>query len=151
MTTNSDPIVITSAARTPMGGFQGDLSPAPATELGATAIRAAVQRAGVAAEAIDEVIMGCVLPAGQGQAPARQAALGGGLPLETGCTTINKMCGSGMKATMLAHDLINAGTNRIMIAGGKIIARTTSITKPPAVPVTSPTKAVTNAVSVMFQ
>jgi acetyl-CoA C-acetyltransferase len=118
MTTPSDPIVITGTARTPMGGFLGDLSPAPAAELGAAAIRAAVERAGLAAEDIDEVIMGCVLPAGQGQAPARQAALGGGLPLQTGCTTINKMCGSGMKAAMIAHDLINAGTNEIMIAGG---------------------------------
>ncbi|MDX1512534.1 MAG: acetyl-CoA C-acyltransferase [Gammaproteobacteria bacterium] len=118
MNDSADPIVITGATRTPMGGFQGELSPAPATELGAVAIRAAVEQAGIAAADVDEAIMGCVLPAGQGQAPARQAALGGGLPLETGCTTINKMCGSGMKAAMLAHDLISAGTNRVMIAGG---------------------------------
>ena len=114
----NDPIVIVSAARTPMGGFQGDLKTLSAPELGAAAIRAAVERAGVKAEQIDEVIMGCVLPAGLGQAPARQASLGAGLPLGTGCTTINKMCGSGMKAAMLAHDLLAAGTNDIMVAGG---------------------------------
>src|SRR5210317_1510021 len=102
----SDPIVIVSAARTPMGGFQGSLSAMRAPELGAAAIRAAVERAGIAPEAVEEVIMGCVLPAGVGQAPARQAALGGGLSLSAGCTTINKVCGSGMKATMLAHDLL---------------------------------------------
>ena len=114
----NDPIVIVSAARTPMGGFQGDLKGFAAPELGAAAIRAAVERAKVKPEQVDEVIMGCVLPAGQGQAPARQASLGGGLPLATGCTTINKMCGSGMKAAMLAHDLLAAGTNDIMVAGG---------------------------------
>ncbi len=114
----NDPIVIVAAARTPMGGFQGALSPLTASELGAAAIRAAVQRAGVAPEEIGEVIMGNVLPAGQGQAPARQAALGGGLPIGTGCTTINKMCGSGMKAAMLAHDLLRAGVNEVMVAGG---------------------------------
>ncbi len=113
-----DPIVIVGAARTPMGGFLGDLAAAPAAELGACAIRAAVQRTGLSAEAIDEVIMGNVLPAGQGQAPARQASLGAGLPDAVGCTTINKMCGSGMKAAMLAHDLLLAGTNRVMVAGG---------------------------------
>ncbi len=111
-------IVITGAARTPMGGFQGVLSDASAAQLGAAAIEAAVQRSQLQADAIDEVIMGCVLPAGQGQAPARQASLGAKLPLSTGCTTINKMCGSGMKATMLAHDLLRAGSNRAMIAGG---------------------------------
>jgi len=114
----NDPIVIVSAVRTPMGGFQGELKQFTAAELGAAAIRAAVERAGVRPEQVDEVIMGCVLPAGQGQAPARQASLGAGLPLAAGCTTINKMCGSGMKAAMLAHDLLAAGTNDIMVAGG---------------------------------
>ncbi len=118
MTIPSDPIVITGAARTPMGGFQGSLSGASAPELGANAIKAALQRAGVAPEDVDEVFMGCVLPAGLGQAPARQAALGGGLTLATGCTTVNKMCGSGMKAAMLAHDLLRAGTGEIIVAGG---------------------------------
>ncbi len=115
---NSDPIVIVGSVRTPMGGFQGDLSALTAPELGAASIRAAVERAGLKPEDVQEVIMGCVLPAGQGQAPARQASLGAGIPQDTGCTTINKMCGSGMKAAMLAHDLIAAGTNDIMIAGG---------------------------------
>jgi acetyl-CoA C-acetyltransferase len=114
----NDPIVIVSAARTPMGGFQGELKQFAAAELGAAAIRAAVERAKIKPEQVDEVIMGCVLPAGQGQAPARQASLAAGLPLATGCTTINKMCGSGMKAAMLAHDLLAAGTNDIMVAGG---------------------------------
>src|SRR5919107_1136084 len=113
-----DPVVIVSAVRTPMGGFQGDLSTATAPELGATAIRAALERAGLALDSIEEVIMGCVLPAGLGQAPARQASLGAGIPESVGCTTINKMCGSGMKAAMLANDLIAAGTNGIMVAGG---------------------------------
>jgi acetyl-CoA C-acetyltransferase len=114
----NDPIVIVSAARTPMGAFQGELKEFSAPQLGAAAIRAAVERAGVKPELVEEVIMGCVLPAGQGQAPARQAALGAGLPLSSGCTTINKMCGSGMKAAMLAHDLLLAGTNQVMVAGG---------------------------------
>ncbi len=114
----SENIVITGAVRTPMGGFQGALSAASAVQLGAAAVSAAVARSQLAGDDIDEVLMGCVLPAGQGQAPARQAALGGGLPLATGCTTVNKMCGSGMKATMLAHDLLRAGTNRVMLAGG---------------------------------
>lgn len=114
----NDPIVIVGAARTPMGGFQGSLAPLAAPELGAHAIRAALQRAGLGVESVEEVIMGCVLPAGLGQAPARQAALGAGLPLAAGCTTVNKMCGSGMKATMLAHDLLLAGSNRVMVAGG---------------------------------
>ena len=114
----SEDIVITGIARTPMGGFQGVLAEARAADLGAAAIRAAVERSGLQGEDIDEVIMGNVLPAGQGQAPARQASLGAGLPLATGCTTINKMCGSGMKATMLAHDLLRAGSNRVMVAGG---------------------------------
>lgn len=111
-----DPIVITGAARTPMGGFQGDLAPVTATVLGATAIRAAL--AGMDPQAVDEVLMGCVLPAGQGQAPARQAALGAGLPLAAGATTVNKMCGSGMKAAMLGHDLILAGSAQVVVAGG---------------------------------
>jgi acetyl-CoA C-acetyltransferase len=114
----SEKIVITAAARTPMGAFQGVLTDATASELGAAAIAAVVNRSGLQNDAVDEVIMGCVLSAGQGQAPARQASLAAGLALSTGCTTINKMCGSGMKATMLAHDLIQAGTNQIMIAGG---------------------------------
>ena len=111
-------IVITGIARTPMGGFQGVLSNASSPELGATVIRVAVERSQLKADVIDEVIMGCVLPAGLGQAPARQASLAAGIPLSTGCTTVNKMCGSGMKATMLAHDLLLAGTNRVMVAGG---------------------------------
>ena len=115
---NSDPIVIVSAVRTPMGAFQGELKGFAAPQLGAAAIRAAVERAKLRPEDVQEVIMGCVLPAGQGQAPARQASLGAGLPLGAGCTTINKMCGSGMKAAMLAHDLISAGTNDVMVAGG---------------------------------
>ncbi|MBE0613533.1 MAG: acetyl-CoA C-acetyltransferase [Burkholderiales bacterium] len=114
----NDPIVIVSATRTPMGALQGELKQFAAAELGAAAIRAAVERAKIKPEQVDEVIMGCVLPAGQGQAPARQASLGAGLPLATGCTTINKMCGSGMKAAMFAHDLLAAGTNDIMVAGG---------------------------------
>jgi acetyl-CoA C-acetyltransferase len=114
----NDPIVIVSAARTPMGGFQGDLKTFTAPELGAAAIRAAVERARIKPEQVEEVVMGCVLPAGQGQAPARQASLGAGVPLAAGCTTVNKMCGSGMKAAMFAHDLLAAGTNDIMVAGG---------------------------------
>nr|MCU0869082.1 acetyl-CoA C-acetyltransferase [Burkholderiales bacterium] len=114
----ADPVVIVAAARTPMGGFQGDLKDFTASALGAVAIRAAVERAGIAATDVEEVVMGCVLPAGQGQAPARQAALGAGLPLSAGCTTVNKMCGSGMKAAMFAHDLLLAGSNRVMVAGG---------------------------------
>ena len=111
-------IVIVSGARTPMGGFQGSLASIPAVELGAIAIREAVQRAGIAAADVQEVIMGCVLPAGLKQGPARQASLNAGLPAATGCTTINKLCGSGMKAVMLAHDLLKAGSNQIMVAGG---------------------------------
>jgi len=113
-----DPVVIVGAARTPMGGFQGDLKDLTASQLGAAAIGAALERGGVEPDQAEEVIFGCVLPAGQGQAPARQASLGAGIPLSVGCTTINKMCGSGMKATMLAHDLIAAGTNDVMVAGG---------------------------------
>jgi len=114
----NDPIVIVSAARTPLGALQGELKDFAAPQLGAAAIRAAVERAGVKPEQVQEVIMGCVLPAGQGQAPARQASLGAGLPLSAGCTTVNKMCGSGMKAAMLAHDLLIAGSNDVMVAGG---------------------------------
>lgn len=114
----NDPVVIVSAARTPMGGFQGELAALTAPQLGAEAIRAALARAGLNPEHVQEVIMGCVLPAGLGQAPARQAALGAGLPLSAGCTTVNKVCGSGMKATMLAHDLLLAGSNEVMVAGG---------------------------------
>ena len=113
-----DPIVIVSAARTPMGGFQGELKSFAAPELGAAAIRAAVERAKIKPEDVQEVLMGCVLPAGQGQAPARQASLGAGLPLAAGCTTVNKMCGSGMKAAMLASDLLTAGSMDIVVAGG---------------------------------
>ena len=113
-----DPIVITGAARTPIGSFQGVLSDVSATNLGATAIAAAIERSAIAPESVEEVIMGCVLPAGLRQAPARQAALGGGLPLGTPCTTINKMCGSGMKATMLGHDLIVSGSAEITVTGG---------------------------------
>lgn len=113
-----DSVVIVGSARTPMGSFQGALSGLTASGLGSSVIRAAVERSGLDADAVDEVIMGNVLPAGQGQAPARQAALGAGLPLSAGCTTINKMCGSGMKAVMLAHDLLRAGTNSAMVAGG---------------------------------
>jgi acetyl-CoA C-acetyltransferase len=118
MSQNSDPIVITGMARTAMGGFQGELAPLTAPQLGAAAIGAALARAGVAAEDLDEVIMGCVLPAGMGQAPARQASFGAGVPDSVGCTTINKMCGSGMKAAMLVHDLIAAGSGEVMVAGG---------------------------------
>jgi acetyl-CoA C-acetyltransferase len=115
---NTDPIVIVSAARTPMGGFQGELKGFAAPELGAAAIRAAVERAKLKPEDVQEVIMGCVLPAGQGQAPARQASLGAGLPLAAGCTTVNKMCGSGMKAAMFAHDELLAGSMEVIVAGG---------------------------------
>jgi acetyl-CoA C-acetyltransferase len=113
-----DPIVIVGSARTPMGGFQGDLKDATAPELGAGAIRAALERSGVNPEIVEETVFGCVLPAGQGQAPARQAAIGAGLPFAAGATTVNKMCGSGMKAVMLAHDLIAAGSASIAVAGG---------------------------------
>ncbi len=114
----NDPVLIVSAARTPMGGFMGELSSLTCAQLGSVAIKAAVERAGLQPTQIDEVIMGCVLPAGQGQAPARQASLGAGLPLATGCTTVNKMCGSGMRAAMFAHDMILAGSATIMVAGG---------------------------------
>lgn len=115
---HEDPIVIVSSARTPMGGFQGDLKGLTAPELGAAAIRAAVERSGLPAEAVQEVLMGCVLPAGLGQAPARQAALGAGLSRSAVCTTLNKMCGSGMQAAILGHDLLRAGSADIVVAGG---------------------------------
>jgi len=113
-----DPIVIVGAARTPMGGFLGDFKDVTAAQLGAKAISAALERAGLKGEDADEVVMGCVLPAGQGQAPARQASLGAGVPKSVGATTINKMCGSGMKAAMFAHDLLVAGSADIVVAGG---------------------------------
>ncbi|WP_415895455.1 thiolase family protein [Neptuniibacter sp. PT34_22] len=115
---SQDAVVIVSAARTPMGGMMGSLSDVRAPDLCATAIKAAIERAGVAADDVDEVVMGCVLPAGLGQAPARQASRAAGIPDAAGCTTINKMCGSGMKAVMLAHDQILAGSASIMVAGG---------------------------------
>ena len=115
----SDPIVLVSIARTPMGGMMGSLSGLAAHELGAIAIKAAVERAGISPDAVSEVIMGNVLQAGQGQAPARQAALGAGLPQSVGCTTIHKVCGSGMKAAMFAHDLLKAESADVIVAGGQ--------------------------------
>ncbi|RRV05362.1 acetyl-CoA C-acyltransferase [Pseudomonas sp. v388] len=113
-----DPIVIVSAARTPMGGFQGELQSLSATRLGSAAIRACVERAGIDPQDVEEVLFGCVLPAGLGQAPARQAALGAGLSTVTLCTTVNKMCGSGMQTAILAHDLLMAGSVGVVVAGG---------------------------------
>ena len=118
MNTSSDPIVIVGAARTPLGGFQGDLASLGAAQLGAHAIRAAVERADLDPNAVGEVLMGCVLPAGVGQAPARQASIGAGLPLAAGCTTVSKVCGSAMKATMLAHDVLLANSQQVVVAGG---------------------------------
>jgi acetyl-CoA C-acetyltransferase len=118
MSEQKDPIVISAAVRTPLGRFQGELSPLPAPRLGAAVIRAAVERAQVDGAQVDEVVMGCVLPAGQGQAPARQAARGAGLPDATGATTVNKVCGSGMKAVMIGHDLLAAGSAELVVAGG---------------------------------
>ncbi len=115
---SQDAVVIVSAARTPMGGMAGSLSDVRAPDLCATSIKAAIERAGVQAEDVDEVVMGCVLPAGLGQAPARQASRAAGIPDAAGATTVNKMCGSGMKAVMLAHDQILAGSASIMVAGG---------------------------------
>ncbi len=115
---NHDPIVIVGLARTPQGAFQGELAGFTAAELGTRAIKAAIERSGLKTDDVEDVIMGCVLPAGQGQAPARQASLGAGLPQATGATTINKMCGSGLKAVMMAHDNILAGSAGIMVAGG---------------------------------
>ncbi|MBW7835843.1 MAG: acetyl-CoA C-acyltransferase [Sphingomonadales bacterium] len=113
-----DPVVIVGMARTAMGGFQGDFSSVTAPELGAAAIKGALARAGISAADVDETIMGCVLPAGIGQAPARQASKGAGIPDAAGATTVNKMCGSGMKAAMYAHDALLAGTNKVLVAGG---------------------------------
>jgi len=118
MTLANDPIVIVSAVRTPMGGLQGDLKSLTAPQLGSAAIRGAVERAGIDAASVEQVLFGCVLPAGQGQAPARQAALGAGLDKHTTCTTLNKMCGSGMQAAIMAHDLLLAGTADVVVAGG---------------------------------
>ena len=115
---SNDSVVIVNGARTPMGGLQGCLSTVPATELGSTAIRAAVERSGVPAADIDEVFMGCVLPAGLKQCPARQAAIGADIPKSTGAVTVNKACGSGMQAAIFGYDSIVAGTNRIVLAGG---------------------------------
>ena len=118
MSLANDPIVIVSAVRTPMGGLQGDLKSLTAPQLGAAAIRAAVERAGIDAGSVEQVLFGCVLPAGLGQAPARQAALGAGLDKGTTCTTLNKMCGSGMQAAIMAHDLLLAGSAEVVVAGG---------------------------------
>jgi acetyl-CoA C-acetyltransferase len=118
MSVSDNPIVIVGTARTAMGSFQGALSDCPAAELGSVAIKAAVGRAGLDAGAVSEVLMGCVLPAGQGQAPARQAALGAGLPQSVPCTTVNKMCGSGMKTVMMAYDALHARQSEIIVAGG---------------------------------
>jgi len=114
----SDPVVIAAYARTPIGGFQGVFAPVKATDLGAAAVKAAVARAGASPDAIEQILMGCVLPAGLGQAPARQAALGAGLPTSVEATTVNKMCGSGMQAAILAHDALAAGSVDIVVAGG---------------------------------
>ena len=115
---STDPVVIAAYARTPMGGFQGVLTGVKATDLGAAAVKAAVERAGASPDAIEQIIMGCVLPAGLGQAPARQAALGAGLPKSVEATTVNKMCGSGMQAAILAHDALAAGSVDVIVAGG---------------------------------
>ncbi|RZJ93641.1 MAG: acetyl-CoA C-acetyltransferase, partial [Brevundimonas sp.] len=115
---SADPVVIVSFARTPMGGFQGALSGVKATELGAAAVKAAVERAGVDPSKVEQIVMGCVLPAGLGQAPARQAAIGAGLGQHVEATTVNKMCGSGLQAVMMAADAIKAGSADIIVAGG---------------------------------
>ncbi|MCC7115378.1 MAG: acetyl-CoA C-acyltransferase [Burkholderiales bacterium] len=118
MTMLNDPMVVVGAARTPMGGFQGDFASLAASDLGAVAVRAAVERARIAPDDVGKVILGCVLPAGQGQAPARQAALKAGLPQAVPCTTVNKMCGSAMEAAILAHDMLAAGSHDVIVAGG---------------------------------
>ena len=118
MSQHQDPIVIVSAARTPMGAFMGDFADLAAHDLGGAAIKAAVERAGIAPEQVDEVLFGNCLMAGQGQAPARQAGFKGGLPQSTGAVTLSKMCGAGMEATILAHDQLIAGSRDVMIAGG---------------------------------
>src|SRR4051812_15120000 len=114
----SDPVVIVSAARTPIGGLLGDFASLPAYQLGAVAIKTAVERAGIAGTAVNEVLFGNCLMAGQGQAPARQATLGAGLPASTGAVTLSKMCGSGMRAMMFAHDMLAAGSADVIVAGG---------------------------------
>ena len=114
----ADSIVIVGAARTPMGGFQGDFASLAAHDLGGAAIKAAVERAGVSPNLVTEVLFGNCLMAGQGQAPARQAAFKGGLPISAGAVTLSKMCGSGMKAAMMAHDMLLAGSHEVMVAGG---------------------------------
>jgi acetyl-CoA C-acetyltransferase len=114
----ADPVVIVGMARTPLGAFQGAFSTVAAAELGATALKAAIERAGIAPQDIEETLLGCVLSAGQGQAPARQAAITAAIPVASGATTINKMCGSGMKAVMLAHDMLAGGSANIIVAGG---------------------------------
>lgn len=113
-----DPVVIVSVARTPLGGMQGDFKDMTTPQLGGAAIKAAVERSGIAAESLEEVVMGCVLSAGLGQAPARQAAIGAGLPLSSRCSVVSKVCGSGMKATMLGHDMLLAGSAEVVVAGG---------------------------------
>ncbi len=118
MTTPHDPVVIVSAARTPMGSFQSDFASLAAHDLGGVAIKAAVERAGVKPELVTEVLFGNCLMAGQGQAPARQAAFKGGLPKSAGAVTLSKMCGSGMRAAMFAHDMLLAGTHEVLVAGG---------------------------------
>jgi len=118
MTRAADPVVIASFARTPMGGFQGVLAGVKSTELGAHAVKAALERAGVSGDQVEQIFMGCVLPAGLGQAPARQAALGAGLPLHVEATTVNKMCGSGMQAAIMAHDALATGSADVIVAGG---------------------------------
>jgi len=115
---SADPVVIASFARTPMGGFQGSLAGAKATELGSAAVKAALERAGISGEQVEQIFMGCVLPAGLGQAPARQAGIGAGLPLSVEATTVNKMCGSGMQAAIMAHDALAAGSADVIVAGG---------------------------------
>ncbi len=114
----SDPVVIVAAQRTPIGAFQGALAPAAAPDLGAAAISGALDKGGIDGADVDQVLMGCVLPAGLGQAPARQAAIGAGIPVGAACTTVNKMCGSGMMTVMLGHDLIRAGSAAVVVAGG---------------------------------
>jgi acetyl-CoA C-acetyltransferase len=118
MSASKNPIVIVGMARTAMGAFQGALADCPAPELGSVAIKTAVGRAGLTADAVSEVLMGCVLPAGLGQAPARQAALGAGLPQSVPCTTVNKMCGSGMKTVMMAYEALHARPHDVIVAGG---------------------------------
>ena len=118
MPDTSDPIVIAAYARTPMGGFQGAFSPVKATQLGSVAIRSALERAGVKGEQVDKVFMGCVLPAGLGQAPARQAALGAGLPTSAEAVTVNKVCGSGLQSAIFGHDMLKAGSADVIVAGG---------------------------------